>query len=136
MTSNTGERQKILRRLELIDGIWMIVANISNTTEPEEYRLRPEELIYFCLSGREFESKKRLKKLNHFLSFNRPFLRCGACSCSLHDMSPVLFAGYDHHKQAQGKTDEKTVGSARKVYKTLSRCELGKVSVNGTNVAD
>ena len=34
-----------IEKARLRDGFWMIVTNISETVEPEEYRLGPKELI-------------------------------------------------------------------------------------------
>ncbi|MDP2766010.1 MAG: hypothetical protein Q8O41_00945 [Candidatus Methanoperedens sp.] len=42
----TYERNvKAIEKAMLTDGIWMLVTNILENTEPEEYRLSPEELI-------------------------------------------------------------------------------------------
>jgi len=124
-------KTKDIEKVQLIDGIWMIVANISDTTEPEEYRLGPEELISAYRGKNRIE--EAFKEVKSFLKFQPTFVyteehvRAHYTICVLSYLLDMTITNKLREKPIE------EVGSARKVYKTLSRCELGKVSVNGTN---
>ena len=122
---------KDIEKARLIDGIWMIVANISDTTEPEEYRLGPEELISAYRGKNRIE--EAFKEVKSFLKFQPTFVyteehvRAHYTICVLSYLLDMTITNKLREKPIE------EVGSTRKVYKTLSRCELGKVRVNGTN---
>jgi len=109
----------------------MIVTNISDTVEPEEYRLGPEELISAYRGKNQIE--EAFKEVKSFLKFQPTFVytdehvRAHYTICVLSYLLDMTIT----NKLREKPIDE--VGSTRKVHKTLSRCELGKVSVNGTN---
>jgi len=56
-----------IEKARLRDGIWMIVTNISDTVEPEEYRLGPEELISAYRGKNQIE--EAFKEVKSFLKF-------------------------------------------------------------------
>jgi transposase len=120
-----------IQKAQLRDGIWMIVTNISDTVGPEEYRLGPEELISAYRGKNQIE--EAFKEVKSFLKFQPTFVytdehvRAHYTICILSYLLDMTIT----NKLRERPIDE--VGSARKVHKTLSRCELGKVSVNGTN---
>ena len=120
-----------IEKARLRDGIWMIVTNISDTVEPEEYRLGPEELISAYRGKNQIE--EAFKEVKSFLKFQPTFVytnehvRAHYTICVLSYLLDMTIT----NKLREKPIDE--VGSTRKVHKTLSRCELGKVSVNGTN---
>jgi transposase len=124
-------KTKDIEKARLIDGIWMIVANISDTTEPEEYRLGPEELISAYRGKNRIE--EAFKEVKSFLKFQPTFVyteehvRAHYTICVLSYLLDMTITNKLREKPIE------EVGSTRKVYKTLSRCELGKVRVNGTN---
>ena len=39
-----GRKKGAIEKAMLTDGIWMLITNITETTEPDEYRLGPEKL--------------------------------------------------------------------------------------------
>ena len=120
-----------IEKARLRDGIWMIVTNISDTVEPEEYRLGPEELISAYRGKNQIE--EAFKEVKSFLKFQPTFVytnehvRAHYTICVLSHLLDMTIT----NKLREKPIDE--VGSAREDHKTLSRCELGKVSVNGTN---
>jgi transposase len=120
-----------IEKARLRDGFWMIVTNISETVEPEEYRLGPKELISAYRGKNQIE--EAFKEVKSFLKFQPTFVytdehvRAHYTICILSYLLDMTIT----NKLKERPIDE--VGSARKVHKTLSRCELGKVSVNGTN---
>ncbi|MCX6673838.1 MAG: transposase, partial [Methanothrix sp.] len=120
-----------IEKARLRDGIWMIVTNISDTVEPKEYRLGPEELISAYRGKNQIE--EAIKEVKSFLKFQPTFVytdehvRAHYTICILSYLLDMTIT----NKLREKPIDE--VGSTRKVHKTLSRCELGKVSVNGTN---
>jgi len=109
----------------------MIVTNISETVEPEEYRLGPKELISAYRGKNQIE--EAFKEVKSFLKFQPTFVytdehvRAHYTICILSYLLDMTVT----NKLKERPIDE--VGSARKVYKALRRCELGRVSVNSTN---
>lgn len=120
-----------IEKARLRDGIWMIVTNISDTVEPKEYRLGPEELISAYLGKNQIE--EAFKEVKSFLKFQPTFVhtdehvRAHYTICILSYLLNMTIA----NKLKERPINE--VGSVRRVYKTLRRCELGRVSVNGIN---
>lgn len=120
-----------IEKARLRDGIWMIVTNISETVEPEEYRLGPKELISAYRGKNQIE--EAFKEVKSFLKFQPTFVytdehvRAHYTICILSYLLDMTIA----NTLKERPIDE--VGSVRKAYKTLRRCELGRVSVNGTN---
>ena len=57
-----------IEKARLRDGFWMIVTNISETVEPEEYRLGPKELISAYRGKNQIE--EAFKEVKSFLNLN------------------------------------------------------------------
>jgi len=120
-----------IQKAQLRDGVWMIVTNISDTVGPEEYRLGPEELISAYRGKNQIE--EAFKEVKSFLKFQPTFVytdehvRAHYTICILSYLLDMTITNKLRVRPIY------EVGSARKVHKTLSRCELGKVSINGTN---
>jgi transposase len=120
-----------IEKARLRDGFWMIVTNISETVGPEEYRLGPKELISAYRGKNQIE--EAFKEVKSFLKFQPTFVytdehvRAHYTICILSYLLDMTVT----NKLKERPIDE--VGSARKVYKALRRCELGRVSVNSTN---
>jgi len=120
-----------IEKARLRDGIWMIVTNISDTVEPKEYRLGPKELISAYRGKNQIE--EAFKEVKSFLKFQPTFVytdehvRAHYTICILSYLLDMTIANKLKERPING------VGSVRKIYKTLRRCELGRVSVNGTN---
>jgi transposase len=120
-----------IEKARLRDGIWMIVTNISDTVEPKEYRLGPKELISAYRGKNQIE--EAFKEVKSFLKFQPTFVytdehvRAHYTICILSYLLDMTIA----NKLKERPIDE--VGSVRNVYKTLRRCELGRVSVIDTN---
>jgi transposase len=125
------ERKKeAIEKAMLTDGMWMLVTNITKTTEPEEYRLGPEKLI------RAYRDKNRVeegfKEVKYFLKFRPTFVysndhvRAHYTICILAYLLDVTVT----NRLREAPVED--VGSVRKVYSTRGRCEVAKLGVRGT----
>ncbi|RZN34309.1 MAG: IS1634 family transposase [Methanosarcinales archaeon] len=117
------------KKAMLTDGIWMLVTNISETTEPKEYRLDPRELI------KAYRDKNRVeegfKEVKSFLKFQPTFVytnkhvRTHYTICILSYLLDVTIT----NKLRENKIEE--VSSVNKVYHILKRCVIGKIGLKG-----
>jgi transposase len=124
-------KTKDIEKAQLLDGIWMIVTNISDKVEPEEYRLGPKELISAYRGKNRIE--EAFKEVKSFLKFQPTFVytdehvRAHYTICVLSYLLDMTITNKLREKPIE------EVGSVRKVYKALRKCELGRIGVNGTN---
>jgi len=124
-------KAKDIDKAQLMDGIWMIVTNISDKVEPKEYRLGPKELISAYRGKNRIE--EAFKEVKSFLKFQPTFVytdehvRAHYTICVLSYLLDMTIT----NKLRDKPIDE--VGSVRKVYNALRGCELGRIGVNGTN---
>ena len=122
---------KEIERAQLTDGMWMLVTNISDTVEPEEYRLGPEELISAYRDKNRVE--EAFKEVKSFLKFQPTFVytdehvRAHYTICVISYLLDITITNKIREKPIE------EVGSVRAVHRTLRRCELGNVCVRGTN---
>jgi transposase len=128
----TYERNvEVIKKAMLIDGFWMLVTNITDTTEPEEYRLKPEELI--CAYRDKNRIEEAFRDVKSFIKFQPTFVytddhvRAHYTICILSYLLDMTVTNRLRQKPIEG------IGSVEKVYKTLRRCEVGKLSVKGTD---
>jgi transposase len=61
-----------IKKAMLTDGIWMLVTNITDTIEPEEYRLKPEELI--CAYRDKNRIEEAFRDVKSFIKFQPTFV--------------------------------------------------------------
>jgi len=114
----------------LVDGIWMLVTNITHTLESEGDRLKPEELI------RAYRDKNRIEEafrdVKSFIKFQPTFVytddhvRAHYTICILSYLLDVTVT----NRLRQEPIEE--ISSVDKVHKILRRCEVGKLSVKGS----
>jgi len=118
-----------IKKAMLTDGIWMLVTNICKTTEPEEYRLGPRELI------KAYRDKNRVeegfKEVKSFLKFQPTFVytkehvRAHYTICILSYLLDVTITNKLRENRIEG------VSSVDKMYRILERCEIGKLGLKG-----
>ena len=122
-------KKEAIEKAMLMDGMWMLVTNITKTTEPEKFRLSPEELIraYRDKNGVE----EGFRELKSFLKFQPTFVytdehvRAHYTICILGYLLDVIVT----NKLREAPV--KDVSSVRKVYSILARCEVAKLGVRG-----
>ncbi len=113
----------------LIDGIWMLVTNICETTEPEEYRLGPRELVKAYRDKNKVE--EGFKEVKSFLKFQLTFVylkqhvRAHYTICILSYLLDVSITNRLRENKLEG------VSSVNKAYRILKRCEIGKLGMKG-----
>jgi len=118
-----------IKKAMLTDGIWMLVTNICETTEPKEYRLNPRELI------KAYRDKNRVeegfKEVKSFLKFQPTFVytkehvRAHYTICILSYLLDVTIT----NKLRENRIE--SVSSVNKMYRILERCEIGKLGLKG-----
>lgn len=123
------KKTEAIKRAMLTDGIWMLVTNICETTEPEEYRLGPRELI------KAYRDKNRVeegfREVKSFLKFQPTFVYTDehVCAhytiCILSYLLDVTITNKLRENRIEG------VGSVNKAYRILERCEIGKLGFKG-----
>jgi Transposase len=124
-------KTKEIEKAQLTDGMWMLVTNISDIVEPEEYRLGPEELISAYRDKNRVE--EAFKEVKSFLKFQPTFVytdehvRAHYTICVISYLLDITITNKIREKPIE------EVGSVRAVHRTLKRCELGNVCVRGTN---
>jgi transposase len=128
----TYERNvEAIEKAMLADGVWMLVTNITDTIEPEEYRLKPEELI--CAYRDKNRIEEAFRDVKSFIKFQPTFVytddhvRAHYTICILSYLLDMTVTNRLRQKPIEG------ISSVEKVYKTFRRCEVGKLSVRGTN---
>jgi transposase len=120
-----------IKKAMLVDGIWMLVTNITETLESEDDKLKPEELI------KAYRDKNRIEEafrdVKSFIKFQPTFVytddhvRAHYTICILSYLLDVTVT----NKLRQEPIEE--IGSVDKVHKILRRCEVGKLSVKGSD---
>ena len=118
-----------IKKAMLTDGIWMLVTNICETTEPAEYRLGPKELI------KAYRDKNRVeegfKEVKSFLKFQPTFVytkehvRAHYTMRILSYLLDVTITNKLRENRIEG------VNSVNKMYRILERCEIGKLGLKG-----
>jgi len=122
---------KSIEKAMLTDGIWMLVTNINKTLEPEEYRLSPKELISAYRDKNRIE--EAFRDLKSFIKFQPTFVytedhvRAHYTVCILSYLLDMTVTNKLRQKAI------KNIGSVAKVYRILKNCEVGKLSVKGTD---
>jgi transposase len=125
-----GRKKGAIEKAMLTDGMWMLITNITKTTEPEEYRLGPEKLI--CAYRDKNRVEEGFKEVKSFLKFRPTFVysndhvRAHYTICILAYLLDVTVT----NRLREAPVEE--VGSVRKAYSTLKRCEVAKLGVGGT----
>ena len=115
----------------LTDGFWMLVTNITENTEPPMYRLSPEELI--CAYRDKNRIEEAFRDIKSFINFQPTFVftdehvRAHYTICILSYLLDMTVTNKLREKPIEG------AGSMNKVYRLLGRCEVGKMSVSGTD---
>jgi transposase len=108
----------------LADGIWMLVTNITETIETEEYRLNPEELI--CAYRDKDKIEEAFREVKSFIKFQPTFVytddhvRAHYTICILSYLLDLTITNRLRQKPIEG------IGSVEKVHRILRRCEVGK----------
>nr|QNO45317.1 hypothetical protein GKHIBCHD_00001 [Methanosarcinales archaeon ANME-2c ERB4] len=122
-------KKEAIEKAMLTDGMWMLVTNITKTTEPEKFRLSPEELI------RAYRDKNRVeegfRELKSFLKFQPTFVYTDE---HVRAHYTICILGYLLDVTVTNKLREASVrdmSSVSKVYSTLARCEVAKLGVRG-----
>ena len=122
-------KKEAIEKAMLTDGMWMLVTNITKTTEPEKFRLSPEELI------RAYRDKNRVeegfRELKSFLKFQPTFVYTDE---HVRAHYTICILGYLLDVTVTNKLREapvRDVSSVSKVYSTLARCEIAKLGVRG-----
>jgi transposase len=118
-----------IEKAMLTDGMWMLVTNICETTEPVEYRLGPRELI------KAYRDKNRVeegfREVKSFLKFQPTFVytdehvRAHYTICILSYLLDITITNKLRENMIKGVT------SVSKVYRILERCEIGKLGLKG-----
>ena len=122
-------KKKAIEKAMLTDGMWMLVTNITETTEPEEFRLSPEKLIQAYRDKNRVE--EGFRELKSFLKFQPTFVytdehvRAHYTICILSYLLDVTVTN------KLRETPSRDVSSVSKVYSTLARCEIAKLGVKG-----
>jgi transposase len=125
-----GSNTEAIEKAMLADGMWMLVTNITETTEPEEFRLGPEKIISAYRDKNRVE--EAFKEVKSFLKFQPTFVytdehvRAHYTICILSYLLDVTVT----NKLRETPVEE--AGSVSKVYSTLERCEVAKLNVRGT----
>jgi transposase len=120
-----------IKKAMLVDGIWMLVTNITQTLESEEDRLKPEELISAYRDKNRIE--EAFRDVKSFIKFQPTFVytddhvRAHYTICILSYLLDVTVS----NRLRQEPIEE--IGSVDKVHKILRRCEVGKLSVKGSD---
>ena len=115
----------------LVDGIWMLVTNITETIEPEEDRLKPEELISAYRDKNRIE--EAFRDVKSFIKFQPTFVytddhvRAHYTICILSYLLDLTITNRLRQTPIEG------IGSVEKVHRILRRCEVGKLSVKGSD---
>jgi len=123
-------KKEAIKKAMLTDGMWMLVTNIVKNAEPEEFRLSPEKLI------RAYRDRNRVeegfKEVKSFLKFQPTYVYTD-CHVRAHYIICILsyLLGVTVTNTLRESPVE-DVGSVGKVYSTLARCEVAKLSVKGT----
>ncbi|MCL7411869.1 MAG: hypothetical protein M8350_08740 [Methanosarcinaceae archaeon] len=122
-------KTEAIKKAMLNDGIWMLVTNICETTEPEVYGLGPREMI------KAYRDKNRVeegfREVKSFLKFQPTFVytdehvRAHYTICILSYLLDVTITNRLRENSIEG------VSSVNKVYRTLERCEIGKLGLKG-----
>ncbi|HUT00574.1 MAG TPA: IS1634 family transposase, partial [Candidatus Thermoplasmatota archaeon] len=117
------KKSDAIKKAMLTDGVWMLVTNICETTEPEEYRLDPREII------KAYRDKNRVeegfREVKSFLKFQPTFVytdehvRAHYTICILSYLLDVTITNKLRENRIEG------VSSVNKVYRILERCEIG-----------
>jgi transposase len=128
----TYERnEEAIKKSMLIDGIWMLVTNITDTLKSEEDRLKPEELISAYRDKNRIE--EAFRDVKSFIKFQPTFVytddhvRAHYTICILSYLLDVTVT----NRLRQEPIEE--IGSVDKVHKILRRCEVGKLNVKGSD---
>ena len=128
---NYGRNVKAIEKAMLTDGVWMLVTNIIENMEPEEYRLCPEELI--CAYRDKNSIEEAFRDVKSFIKFQPTFVytdehvRAHYTICILSYLLDMTVTNKLRQKPIEG------IGSVGKVYRILRRCEVGRLSVKGTD---
>ncbi len=126
-----GRNVEAIEKAKLTDGVWMLVTNITENTEPKEYRLSVKELIGAYRDKNRIE--EAFKEVKSFLKFQPTFVytdehvRAHYTICVLSYLLDMTVT----NKLRKNPIDD--VSSVRKVYRMLRKCEIGELSVKGTN---
>jgi transposase len=123
------KKSDAIKKAMLTDGVWMLVTNICETTEPKEYRLDPREII------KAYRDKNRVeegfREVKSFLKFQPTFVytdehvRAHYTICILSYLLDVTITNKLRENRIEG------VSSVNKVYRILERCEIGKLGLKG-----
>src|SRR3990170_7253125 len=120
-----------IKKAMLADGIWMLVTNITETIETEEYRLKPEEIISAYRDKNRIE--EAFRDVKSFIKFQPTFVytddhvRAHYTICILSYLLDMTITNRLRQKPIEG------IGSVEKVHRILRRCEVGKLSVKGSD---
>jgi len=120
-----------IEKAMLVDGIWMLVTNITDTLESEEDRLKPEELINAYRDKNRVE--EAFRNVKSFIKFQPTFVytddhvRAHYTICILSYLLDVTVTNRLRQKPIE------EIGSVEKVHRILRRCEVGKLSVKGSD---
>ncbi len=118
-----------IKKAMLTDGIWMLVTNITETIENEEYRLKPEELI--CAYRDKNKIEEAFRDVKSFIKFQPTFVytddhvRAHYTICILSYLLDMTITNRLRQKPIEG------VGSVEKLHRILRGCEVGKLRVKG-----
>jgi len=125
------ENVEAIKKAMLVDGIWMLVTNITDTIEPKEYRLTPEELISAYRDKNRIE--EAFRDVKSFIKFQPTFVytddhvRAHYTICILSYLLDMTVTNRLRQQPIEG------IGSVDKVHRILRRCEVGKIRVKGTD---
>jgi transposase len=120
-----------IKKAMLLDGIWMLVTNITETLKSEEDKLKPEELISAYRDKNRIE--EAFRDVKSFIKFQPTFVytddhvRAHYTICILSYLLDVTVT----NRLRQEPIEE--MGSVDKVHRILRRCEVGKLSVKGSD---
>jgi transposase len=120
-----------IQKAMLVDGIWMLVTNITETLESEEDRLKPEELISAYRDKNRIE--EAFRDVKSFIKFQPTFVytddhvRAHYTICILSYLLDVTVTNRLRQKPIEG------IGSVDKVHRILRGSEVGKLSVKGSD---
>jgi transposase len=128
----TYERNvEAIKKAMLVDGIWMLVTNITDTLESEEDRLKPEELISAYRDKNRIEEAfrdvKSFIKIQPTFVYTDDHVRAHYTICILSYLLDVTVTNRLRQKPIE------EIGSVDKVHRILRRCEAGKLSVKGSD---
>ena len=128
----TYERNvEAIKKAMLVDGIWMLVTNITQNLESEEDRLKPEELISAYRDKNRIE--EAFRDVKSFIKFQPTFVytddhvRAHYTICILSYLLDVTVTNRLRQEPIEG------IGSVDKVHRILRGCEVGKLSVKGSD---